>query len=94
MKVYNVKIDTRNSNDSSLWEGGGILGHAGEGSVLELSGCTDLTNVNFQGRSNGIVGQLVKENECGLVYAKGDEMEMDGHINVVVLPRQALSLMI
>lgn len=72
MKVYNVKIDTRNSNDSSLWEGGGILGHAGEGSVLELSGCTDLTNVNFQGRSNGIVGQLVKENECGLVYAKGD----------------------
>lgn len=24
MKVYNVKIDTRNSNDSSLWEGGGF----------------------------------------------------------------------
>ena len=72
MKVHNVKIDTNESRDSSLWEGGGILGHAGEGSVLELSGCTDLTNVNFQGRSNGIVGQLVKENVCGLVYAKGD----------------------
>ena len=69
LRVYNVKIVAA-GNDTSLWEGGGILGYANVGSVLELSGITDLTDVGYQGRYQ--VAQLVRENNNGLIFARGD----------------------
>lgn len=69
LKAEDVTVST-NGSDSSLWEGAGILGYAGQGSVLELSGITDLTDVKFQGRYQ--VAQIVRYNNCGLIYATGD----------------------
>lgn len=83
LKAEDVTVSTAGS-DNSLWEGAGILGYAGQGSVLELSGITDLTDVKFQGRDK--VAQIVRENNCGLIYATGDGKERDGHISEVILP--------
>lgn len=69
LRSYNIKIVAA-GNDTSLWEGGGILGYANVGSVLELSGITDLTDVGYQGRYQ--VAQLVRENNNGLIFARGD----------------------
>ena len=69
LRVSNVKISTA-GDDSSLWEGGGILGYADTRSVLELSGITDLTDVAYQGRQQ--VAQIVRENNNGLIYARGN----------------------
>ena len=72
LKAEDVTVST-NGSDNSLWEGAGILGYAGQGSVLELSGITDLTDVKFQGRYQ--VAQIVRYNNCGLIYATGDGNE-------------------
>ncbi len=77
LKVHNVSVETKGSSDPSIWEGGGILGKARPGSVLELSGVTDLTNTYFQGNgakagTSKALGQLVRDNEAGLIYARGD----------------------
>ena len=50
--------------------GGGLAGYADSGSVLEVSGETDLSGVNYS--ASQYVGQLVGGQNCALIYARGD----------------------
>lgn len=70
--VNGITVGTEDGRqDAKIWEGGGVLGNAKEGSVLELSGKTDLSGVHYE-RNDNKTGQLVGENESALIYAKGD----------------------
>ena len=65
-----VKVVTAGT-DPCIWEGGGVIGRAEDGSVLELSGLTDLSGAKYAGnRSN--VGWLVGYQNNALIYARGD----------------------
>lgn len=57
--------------DAKIWDGGGVLGEAAPGSVLELSGTTNLSGVSYD-RGDNLAGQLVGTNNCALIYARGD----------------------
>ena len=77
LKVKNVSVDTTSKvngkkigEDDYIWEGGGIVGYAEKGSVLELSGTTDLSNTYYVGRY--VTGQIVAYQDDALIYALGD----------------------
>lgn len=53
-----------------IYEGGGVVGYAEEGSVVKFSGVTDLTGVNYNAAAT--VGQLVGYQDSALIYAVGD----------------------
>ena len=71
LKAYGeVKVVTAGT-DPCIWQGGGVIGRAEAGSVLELSGLTDLSDAKYAGnRSN--VGWLVGYQNNALIYARGD----------------------
>lgn len=50
--------------------GGGLVGNASPGSILEISGTTDLSGVNYN--VSQYVGQLVGMQDCALIFAHGD----------------------
>ena len=50
--------------------GGGLVGNASPGSILEISGTTDLSNVTY--KESEYVGQLVGMQDCALIFAHGD----------------------
>lgn len=57
------------TNDPEIWRGGGAVGEAAEGSVVCLSGLTDMSGVRYQSAYG--VGQLVGWQDRALVYALG-----------------------
>ncbi len=57
------------TNDPEIWRGGGAVGEAAEGSVVCLSGLTDMSGARYQ--SAYTVGQLVGWQDQALVYALG-----------------------
>lgn len=57
------------TNDPEIWRGGGAVGEAVEGSVVCLSGLTDMSGVRYQSAYG--VGQLVGWQDRALVYALG-----------------------
>lgn len=61
------------TNDPEIWQGGGAVGEAAEGSVVCLSGLTDMSGVRYQGDYTGVqlVGQLVGWQDRALIYALG-----------------------
>lgn len=72
LKVNGIKVATKNGGqDAKIWDGGGVLGKASAGSVLELSGTTDLSGVNYE-RNDKSTGQLVGDNTNALIYARGN----------------------
>lgn len=77
LKARNVTVSTKSkvgksatNGDTHIWEGGGIVGGASTGSVIELSGLTDLSGVHYIGRFS--TGQLVGAQDGALIYARGD----------------------
>lgn len=77
LKVNDVTVSTKSkvgksatNGDTHIWEGGGIVGGASSGSVIELSGTTDLSGVHYIGRFS--TGQLVGAQDGALIYARGD----------------------
>lgn len=72
LKIKDIKVTTKDGGqDAKIWSGGGVLGQASAGSVLELSGKTDLSEVNYE-RDDRSTGQLVGDNTNALIYARGD----------------------
>ena len=67
-----VKTNKNPHPDYAIWEGGGLVGYAGAGSVLELSGTTDISGARFNPFQNKYVGQLVGAQDNALIYARGD----------------------
>ena len=63
-----VKVTISGTNTISA--GGGLVGNASSGSILEISGTTDLSNVNYN--VSQYVGQLVGMQDCALIFAHGD----------------------
>ena len=63
----NVKVIV---SSGTVTSGGGLVGYADSGSILELSGETDLSGVNYS--ASQYVGQLVGGQNCALIYARGD----------------------
>ena len=63
----NVKVIV---SSGTVTSGGGLVGYADSGSILELSGETDLSGVNYS--ASQYVGQLVGGQNCALLYARGD----------------------
>lgn len=57
------------TNDPQIWRGGGAVGEAAAGSVVCLSGLTDMSGARYQ--SAYTVGQLVGWQDRALVYALG-----------------------
>ena len=55
--------------------GGGLVGNASPGSILEISGTTDLSNVTY--KESEYVGQLVGMQDCALIFAYGDGNDND-----------------
>lgn len=74
LKAVNLTVKTRDNanSDFAIWEGGGLVGYAGAGSVLELSGTTDISGARFNPFQNKYVGQLVGAQDNALIYARGD----------------------
>lgn len=65
-----VKVVTAGT-DPCIWQGGGVIGRAEDGSVLELSGLTDLSGAKYAGNRTN-VGWLVGYQSNALIYARGD----------------------
>ncbi|MBD8930696.1 MAG: hypothetical protein EGQ79_00885 [Ruminococcus sp.] len=63
-----VKVTISDTNTISA--GGGLVGNASSGSILEISGTTDLSGVNYN--VSQYVGQLVGMQDCALIFAHGD----------------------
>ena len=55
--------------------GGGLVGNTSPGSILEISGTTDLSNVTY--KESEYVGQLVGMQDCALIFAYGDGNDND-----------------
>ena len=74
LKAVDLTVKTRDTanSDFAIWEGGGLVGYAGAGSVLELSGTTDISGARFNPFQNKYVGQLVGAQDNALIYARGD----------------------
>ena len=74
LKAVNLTVKTRDPADPNyaIWEGGGLVGYADAGSVLELSGTTDISGARFNPFQNKYVGQLVGAQNNALIYARGD----------------------
>ena len=71
LKAYGeVKVVTAGT-DPCIWQGGGVIGRAEAGSVLELSGLTDLSDAKYAGNRLN-VGWLVGYQSNALIYARGD----------------------
>ena len=68
-----VKVTISGTNTISA--GGGLVGVASSGSILEISGTTDLSNVTY--KQSGCVGQLVGMQDCALIFAHGDGNDND-----------------
>ena len=69
LKAEDVKVETKDR----IWEGGGLVGCACAGSVLELSGTTDLSGIQFNPyQSKHYAGQLIGAQDNALIYARGD----------------------
>ena len=62
--------DSVKVTNSGTISGGGIVGTASSGSILEISGTTDLSGVNYN--VSQCVGQLVGMQDCALIFAHGD----------------------
>lgn len=58
------------TNSGTISGGGGLVGVASSGSILEISGRTDLSGVNYN--VSQYVGQLVGMQDCALIFAHGD----------------------
>ena len=58
------------TNSGTISGGGGLVGVASSGSILEISGTTDLSGVNYNVSQS--VGQLVGMQDCALIFAHGD----------------------
>ena len=67
--VLNTKETTTVSTDSAITSGGGLVGEAKSGSVVRLSGITDLSNVAYT--AGNTVGQLVANQNRALIFAAG-----------------------
>lgn len=67
LKLEDVKVS---ASTGTINGGGGLVGCMASGSILEVSGETDLSSVNYT--ASQYTGQLVGEQDCALVYAKGD----------------------
>ena len=65
-----VAVTSNGDSDKKIWEGGGIVGHADSGSVIEFEGTTDISGGTFVPMYT--VGLLVAYQENALIYAKGD----------------------
>lgn len=77
LRVKDITVVTESDRqDAKIWDGGGVLGEAKAGSVLELSGKTDLSGVSYD-RGDNKAGQLVGTNESALIYAKGSGNDND-----------------
>lgn len=63
-----VKVTISGTNTISA--GGGLVGNASSGSILEISGTIDLSNVTY--KESEYVGQLVGMQDCALIFAHGD----------------------
>lgn len=63
-----VKVTISGTNTIS--GGGGLVGNASSGSIIEISGTTDLSGVNYS--ASQYVGQLVGMQDCALIFAHGD----------------------
>ena len=74
LKAVDLTVKTKDTTNSdfAIWEGGGLVGYAGAGSVLELSGTTDISGARFNPFQNKYVGQLVGAQDNALIYARGD----------------------
>ena len=74
LKAVDLTVKTKDTTNSdfAIWEGGGLVGYAGAGSVLELSGTTDISGARFNPFQNKYVGQLVGAQDSALIYARGD----------------------
>lgn len=71
LSVEKITVTTESAGqDAKIWDGGGVLGEAKAGSVLQLSGTTDLTKVSYE-KNNNRAAQLVGVNENALIYAMG-----------------------
>lgn len=68
-----VKVTISGTNTISA--GGGLVGVASSGSILEISGTTDLSNVTY--KQSECVGQLVGMQDCALIFAHGDGNDND-----------------
>ena len=78
VEAKNVTVATKkNKSIKSINRGGGVVGQAGAGAVIKLSGTTDLTETGFSTSGNN--GQIIGKQDSALVYAVGNGENADSN---------------
>lgn len=68
--ILSIADSVKVTNSGTISGGGGLVGAASSGSILEISGRTDLSGVNYN--VSQFVGQLVGIQDRTLIFAHGD----------------------